>query len=93
MASRNNAQIMVLITVIIVLAGVVYWQQGTRDCEKRIAPLESRFIPIKGCEIRIGDSWHGEAEMKNSLRQGVKQMEEGGKKVMEGIFGKPPGAK
>lgn len=89
MASRKNGQMAVLLLVIAVLGGVVYWQQGTRDCEKRLSPLEVRFLPGKGCEVKVGDAWHNENEMKDSIKQGVKQIEEGSKKVMEGIFGKP----
>jgi hypothetical protein len=93
MASKNNPQVMVLIAVVIVLCGVLYWQQGTRDCEKRLVPFETRFIPVKGCEVKVGDAWHNENEARDSIKQGMKQMEEGGKKVMEGIFGKEPAAK
>jgi hypothetical protein len=90
MASKKNGQMAVLLLVIAVLGGVVYWQQGTRDCEKRLNPLETRFLPGKGCEVKVGEVWHNENEMKDSIKQGVKQIEEGSKKVMEGIFGNEP---
>lgn len=85
----KNSLIGLLILTIVLLAGVVGWQQGQRDCEKQMGPLiETRFMPLKGCEIHIGDSWKTEADVKADVRQGVKEMQDGAKKALQGILGK-----
>jgi hypothetical protein len=87
--NKTSALITVLVFAVIVLGGVVLWQNGQRACEQRLGPIvETRYVPFRGCYVRLGDEWKSEDEMRNSVQEGVKQMQEGTKKVIEGIFGK-----
>ncbi|HVY13218.1 MAG TPA: hypothetical protein VHB73_06610 [Alphaproteobacteria bacterium] len=89
MSRNNNSLILLLTAVVIILAGVIYWQQGTHDCEKRLGAFTAtRFIPFAGCEVKIGDTWRSESQIKNSVQEGVREMQEGAKKTIEGIIGK-----
>lgn len=88
--TKNNPLIFTLTAVVLILAGAMVWLQGTRDCEKHFAPMETRYMPLEGCLIKMGSQWRSERELRNNIQQGLQEMKDGGQKVMEGIFGKQP---
>jgi hypothetical protein len=87
--TKNSPLVFVLATVIVLLMGVLVWQGGQRNCEKDAGPLiETRYMPFRGCLIKVGDSWKTPDEMKNDIKEGVQQMQDGAKKALQGILGK-----
>jgi hypothetical protein len=87
--AKQSPLIIALVAVVVVMGGYILLQEGNKDCQNRHGPiLQSRFNPFKGCEINVGGKWRTEEEMKESVEEGVAQIKEGSKKVMEGILGK-----
>jgi hypothetical protein len=87
--SPNQPLILALTIAVFILAGIVWWMNGGRDCEKRLElpGVETRYIPLVGCEVKIAGEWKSEDKLKDDINTGAKQMEEGAKKMMRGITG------
>lgn len=87
--SPNQSLIAALAVAVFVLAAIVWWSNSGRDCEKRLGlpGVETRYMPLVGCEVKIAGEWKSEDKIKNDISLGARQMQEGARKVMERITG------